>query len=227
MSRLKEMTKRTIRRQDYTPRGNQVMRDGTMRDRVSSELGGLLCFEMEAAGLMNTLPSLVIRGICDYANSHKNKRWQPFAAATAAAYAKEILSVIPVKDGTPLLSEVYAANRSPKVERMLETNCQKVLISLMFPQIRNRLHMIGAPCTGTAEWLFQSEDYKSWKMGQSMFLWLKGKAGAGKSTLMKRTLEEPRHTTSGDSRTLAAFFFDATGTYLERSASGFFRSILH
>ena len=75
--------------------GNQVIRDGVTRDRLSSELGGVLCFEMEAAGLMNSFPCLVIRGICDYADSHKNKRWQPYAAATAAACAKEVLSVIP------------------------------------------------------------------------------------------------------------------------------------
>ena len=43
-------------------------------------------------------PCLVIRGICDYADSHKNKRWQPYAAGTAAAYAKELLLVIPAAD---------------------------------------------------------------------------------------------------------------------------------
>jgi len=74
--------------------GNQVMRSAAERDRVSAQLGGVLCFEMEAAGLMNSFPCLVIRGICDYADSHKNKRWQPYAAATAAACAKEVLSVI-------------------------------------------------------------------------------------------------------------------------------------
>ena len=51
---------------------------------------------MEAAGLMDHFPCLVIRGICDYSDSHKNKRWQPYAAAVAAAYAKELLSLIPV-----------------------------------------------------------------------------------------------------------------------------------
>src|SRR5262249_29848999 len=84
--------------------GNQVIKDGTTRDRLSSELGGVLCFEMEAAGLINIFPCLVIRGICDYADSHKNKRWQPYAAATAAVCAKEILSVIP---------EVEVAKTSP------------------------------------------------------------------------------------------------------------------
>jgi nucleoside phosphorylase len=75
--------------------GNQVIRDAAVRDKLSAELGGVLCFEMEAAGLMNSFPCLVVRGICDYADSHKNKRWQPYAAGTAAAYAKEVLSVIP------------------------------------------------------------------------------------------------------------------------------------
>jgi nucleoside phosphorylase len=75
--------------------GNQVMKNAAERDKVSAELGGVLCFEMEAAGLMNSFPCLIIRGICDYADSHKNKRWQPYAAATAAACAKEVLSMIP------------------------------------------------------------------------------------------------------------------------------------
>ncbi|VUC32574.1 unnamed protein product [Clonostachys rosea] len=77
---------------------NSLIRDGVERDRICQDLGGnILCFEMEAAGLMNDFPCLVIRGICDYADSHKNKRWQPFAAATAAAYAKELLQMISSK----------------------------------------------------------------------------------------------------------------------------------
>ena len=74
------------------------MRNEVERDRVSTELGGVLCFEMEATGLMNSFPCLIICGICDYADSHKNKRWQPYAAGIAAAYAREVLSVIPPTD---------------------------------------------------------------------------------------------------------------------------------
>jgi nucleoside phosphorylase len=74
--------------------GNQVMRHGSTRERLRKELD-VLCFEMEAAGLMDNFPCLVIRGICDYADTHKNKRWQAYAAATAAAYAKELLYVVP------------------------------------------------------------------------------------------------------------------------------------
>ncbi|KAH8706069.1 hypothetical protein BGW36DRAFT_22327 [Talaromyces proteolyticus] len=75
--------------------GNQVMRDGQIRDRLAKDIG-MLCFEMEAAGIMNQIPCLVIRGICDYSDSHKNKHWQGYAALTAAAYSKVLLSVVPV-----------------------------------------------------------------------------------------------------------------------------------
>jgi nucleoside phosphorylase len=74
--------------------GNRVMRHARERDDISKKLGGVLCFEMEAAGVMDRFPCLVIRGICDYADSHKNKTWQPYAAAAASAYTKELLSII-------------------------------------------------------------------------------------------------------------------------------------
>jgi hypothetical protein len=44
---------------------------------------------------MDNFPCLVIRGICDYADTHKNKEWKLYAAAAAAAYAKELLNTIP------------------------------------------------------------------------------------------------------------------------------------
>jgi nucleoside phosphorylase len=88
-------------REDSTPRihygniasGNEVMKHGTTRDKIAKE-EGVLCFEMEAAGLMDNFRCLVIRGICDYADSHKNKIWQPYAAATAAAFARALLDFI-------------------------------------------------------------------------------------------------------------------------------------
>ena len=78
--------------------GNQQIQDGLIRQRLSDDLGGVLCFEMEAAGLMNTFPCLVIRGVCDYSDSHSNDHWREYAAATAAAYAKELLSIIPMQE---------------------------------------------------------------------------------------------------------------------------------
>jgi nucleoside phosphorylase len=69
---------------------DQLMKDATVRDKLGAEMD-VLCFEMEAAGLMNQFPCLVIRGICDYSDTHKNKEWQGYAAMTAAAYAKDLL----------------------------------------------------------------------------------------------------------------------------------------
>ncbi|PKY02338.1 hypothetical protein P168DRAFT_329275, partial [Aspergillus campestris IBT 28561] len=50
---------------------------------------------MEAAGLMQDFPCIVIRGICDYSDSHKNKAWQGYAALAAASYAKELVQTLP------------------------------------------------------------------------------------------------------------------------------------
>jgi nucleoside phosphorylase len=74
--------------------GNMVIKDAITRDNISRELG-VLCFEMEAAGIMDNFPCLVIRGIADYSDSHKNAKWQGYAALAAAAYAKELLSIVP------------------------------------------------------------------------------------------------------------------------------------
>jgi len=77
---------------------DQLMKDAVDRDKISQQ-HDILCFEMEAAGLSNDFPCVVIRGICDYSDSHKNDEWQGYAAATAASYAKELLQTIP---GRPL-----------------------------------------------------------------------------------------------------------------------------
>lgn len=74
--------------------GNQLMKDASVRDTLAKEKD-VLCFEMEAAGLMNHFPCLVIRGICDYSDSHKNYDWHGFAAMMSAAYAKDLLRRIP------------------------------------------------------------------------------------------------------------------------------------
>ena len=109
--------------------GDQVMRHGVTRDRLGQELD-VLCFEMEAAGLMDSFPCLVIRGICDYADSHKNKHWQPYAAATAAAYAKELLNIIPGNQvtNTPTAVEVTREN---------ETNSRDMPKSQNLPRQQN------------------------------------------------------------------------------------------
>ncbi|KAF5248714.1 hypothetical protein FANTH_5784 [Fusarium anthophilum] len=77
--------------------GNRVVKDATSRHRLSRRYG-VLCFEMEAAGVMNRADCLVIRGICDYSDAKKNKVWQNYAAAVAAAYTKLLLSAVAVNN---------------------------------------------------------------------------------------------------------------------------------
>ena len=70
--------------------GSEVVKYAPTRDEIRQKHRAI-CLEMEAAGLMNNFPRVVIRGISDYADSHKNDQWQPYAAATAAACAKGFL----------------------------------------------------------------------------------------------------------------------------------------
>lgn len=78
--------------------GNKVIKDARYRDKIVGDLGGqILCSEMEAAGLMNDFPCLVVRGISDYCDRYKDDVWQRYAAATAAAYTRELLLLIQPK----------------------------------------------------------------------------------------------------------------------------------
>ncbi|EEH40231.2 hypothetical protein PAAG_02286 [Paracoccidioides lutzii Pb01] len=88
--------------------GNSVIKDAKTRDRLA-KAHGILCYEMEAAGIMHILRCLVIRGICDYSESHKNKRWQGYAAATAAVYAKSLL----LSMGSTIYRRTTAAASTP------------------------------------------------------------------------------------------------------------------
>lgn len=78
--------------------GNQVIKSGTKRASIAEDNPGVLAIEMEASGLMDVFDFATIRGICDYADSHKNDGWHGYAAATAAAIAKEVLSIIPAQE---------------------------------------------------------------------------------------------------------------------------------
>ncbi|KAL9627401.1 MAG: hypothetical protein Q9164_007618, partial [Protoblastenia rupestris] len=69
---------------------NQVMKSGLCRDQITNE-GEVIGFEMESAGTWDYVPTVVVKGVCDYADSHKDKKWQAYAATTAAACTKAML----------------------------------------------------------------------------------------------------------------------------------------
>lgn len=71
-----------------------MIKSKAKREELRQLYGGI-AVEMEAAGMMTRLPVAVIRGISDFADSSKDNKWQPYAAITAAAYAKEVLLRLP------------------------------------------------------------------------------------------------------------------------------------
>jgi len=77
--------------------GNTVMKSGQHRYRMA-QADGIIAFEMEGAGVWDYFPSIIIKGVCDYADSHKRKGWQRYAAATAAACTKAFLVEWSVED---------------------------------------------------------------------------------------------------------------------------------
>lgn len=78
--------------------GELVIKDAKKRDDLARE-HGVLCFEMEAAGALADFPCIVIRGISDYCDSHKNDVWHGYAAAVAAAYARQLFFHMPIEHG--------------------------------------------------------------------------------------------------------------------------------
>ncbi|MCJ1329241.1 hypothetical protein MMC10_005920 [Thelotrema lepadinum] len=201
---------------------NQVMKHAGTRDRLAKELG-IICFEMEAAGLMDNFPCLVIRGVSDYSDSHNHYPWQNYAAATAAAYSKELLAAIP-----PMAIAVATQEDEHDPAESIVEHRKSVMESLKFDQADIRRATIKLAHAKTCEWLLQLSEYQDWTDWDKIIehqglLWIKGKSGTGKSTIMKFALE--RAARSRDMTTIS-FFFNARGDDLERTTTGMYRSLL-
>ncbi|OLN97663.1 putative ankyrin repeat protein [Colletotrichum chlorophyti] len=213
--------------------GNTVMKDAKTRDDIAQPLLAL-CFEMEAAGMMDNLECLPIRGICDYSDSHKNKQWQDYAAATAAAYARELVEAFPQLLGESGQTTTYFSGASERdvAEARASERRQRLLGSLRFPQIDARKTTIGFAHSKTCRWLLQHSAYRHWLNPEMQsqnhgFFWMRGKAGAGKSTMMKFLfLETKRKCGNKPNMATASFFFNERGIYLEKSIAGMYRSLL-
>ncbi|KAK6349222.1 hypothetical protein TWF730_009974 [Orbilia blumenaviensis] len=234
---------------------NRVMKDAAIRDWVAQETDAY-CFEIDTAGIPNIVDCLVIRGICDYCDSHRNKQWQGYASATAAAYAKELLLAMPV-DAVEIPSGERHVLEQPSCDsnsnvltgaymithfridmvgiqlltlKLNKENYKKnILSSLSFPTMSDRRNNITQAHPGTCDWIFQTAKFNEWFYQYNFdrepfddILWIKGKPGTGKSTLMKEILLFYRG--SFQDHTIAAHFFD-TGVAAE-SHEGMLRSLL-
>jgi nucleoside phosphorylase len=77
--------------------GELIMKNGVLRDQLAEQYG-ILYFETEAAGTLADFPCIIIRGISDYSDSHKNDQWHGYAAAVAAAYARQLFFHMPIDE---------------------------------------------------------------------------------------------------------------------------------
>ncbi|KAF3393739.1 putative ankyrin repeat protein [Penicillium rolfsii] len=191
---------------------DQVMKDATLRDKWARK-EKIICFETEAAGLMDSFPCLVIRGICDYADSHKNNIWQPYAALTAASYSKELLLVIPGQ----------GVRKLPRIEQFLgeiKTNVEK--IKYMFDRkedldILNWLTPVNYGSDqsdnlrrgqeGTGQWLLDSTEYQTWLNADKETLFCPGIPGAGKTVLTAIVVNDLQNKFEGDTSVGLAYIY--------------------
>ncbi|KAF5501408.1 Vegetative incompatibility protein HET-E-1 [Colletotrichum siamense] len=219
--------------------GNQVIKHGKTRDRLRKELG-VLCFEMEAAGLMQEFPCLVIRGICDYSDAHKNKRWQEYSATTAAAFAKELLSIVSpmqVKRESKVIIDpkLYISvsqlrndirhQGQEQEARIKDEKDQKCLRALSrtdsFVDKEHILGKKGRLLRNSYRWIIDNSQFKQWRNStQSRRLWIKGHPGKGKTMLLCGLIEELEN-----SNKLCYFFCQASEERL-RTANAVLRGLI-
>ncbi|KAF4338143.1 ankyrin 3 [Fusarium beomiforme] len=114
--------------------GDAVMKSGEDRDRIAAA-EGVVAFEMEGAGVWDSFPCIIIKGACDYADSHKSKIWQRYAAATAAACAKAFLGF-----WIPSLTQVPFSKNDCFVGR---EDVLAKLRGLLFEQGRQKVALVG------------------------------------------------------------------------------------
>ncbi|KAH8672131.1 hypothetical protein BGZ60DRAFT_430550 [Tricladium varicosporioides] len=125
----------------------------------------------------------------------------------------------------------------PDIEALLASEKQKALEekkaclrSLSFPNIDARQQNISHAHPETCNWFFETTQFQQWRnlsdlSSHNGVLWIKGKPGAGKSTLMKHTLDYCRKIFKD--HIIASYFFNARGSTLEKTPLGMLRSLLY
>ncbi|KAJ5783115.1 Nucleoside phosphorylase [Penicillium paradoxum] len=163
-----------------------VMKSARVRDRMRQD-HNVICFEMEAAGLMNNIPCITIRGISDYADTHKNDRWQPYAAMTAAGYAKDLLRIIPPEevDGTELAAIFVELKQDiTQIKATNDITRRNMILDWITPlHFHKKQRNLLESRFSTGKWLLNSDQFKHWVDGARWRLHCYGLTGTGKTYL--------------------------------------------
>jgi ankyrin repeat protein len=127
-----------------------------------------------------------------------------------------------------LEEQIEKSSKDPLLS--LDEEQRRMLIdSLRFDQIDARQMTIKNAHAKTCRWLLKKSEYLDWLDTDRLrehngFLWIRGKPGTGKSTLMKFVLAHARKTMAG--KAVISFFFNARGEDVEKSTIGTYRSLL-
>ncbi|KID65988.1 NACHT and Ankyrin domain protein, partial [Metarhizium hybridum] len=181
--------------------GDRVIKSGQLRDIIAKK-HNLVAFEMEGAGVWDEIPCIIVKSVCDYADSHKNEEWQNYAAATAAAATKALLERYPRTDGTRFYQLPTGDN---------QVSACRAALSLREPvvDLETLKSKKGQRTKGTCKWIKDNEKYQSWLGGDSQFLWISGGPGKGKTMLSIFLTEElERHTQETKDAELLFYFCD-------------------
>ena len=185
---------------------------------------------MEAAGMMDNVRCLPIRGICDYSDSHKDKVWQDYAAATAAAYARELLEVIPT---IPTHWDLISMQKDAYRDDVGVACCRDLRV--VDPQHdMERIEKSKDELLDDAyQWILHTPEYEAftnWDDSRSdrpprRLLWIKGHAGTGKTMLMIGLIRQLSDQPVALSPALSFFFCQGTDRALS-NATAILRSLI-
>ncbi|RKK86379.1 hypothetical protein BFJ68_g17156 [Fusarium oxysporum] len=211
---------------------NKLMKDAILRDRLALQKK-VLCFEMEAAGLMNGFSCLVIRGICDYSDSHKNKAWQGYAAMAAAAYAKQIINIIRPQaiEEVPRLVETQI-RKIARTAQDVRSQQEKDEVLRILTWLANtdfgqqQTNNLSKWQKGTVQWLLESREYQKWVQEKGQILFCPGIPGAGKTVSVSVVINDLTQRFSTDTNVGVAFIYCSYTQTTKRRTTDLFASIL-
>ncbi|KAM0263379.1 hypothetical protein ACHAQJ_001235 [Trichoderma viride] len=196
--------------------GDKVLKSGEDRDWIAKRYG-ILAFEMEGAGAWDELPCILVKGVCDYADGHRDKRWQDFAAATAASVTRALVERYTKTDKSPIIQI-----RQQVKEMMEDKESKECLRDLHQTDPRDdktRIQRIkGDLFKDSYRWALDHADFKQWRDSpQCRMLWIKGDPGKGKTMVLCGIIDEIEKSTA--MHCLSYFFCQATEVRLSNATA--------
>ncbi|KAL7897419.1 hypothetical protein HDV64DRAFT_43406 [Trichoderma sp. TUCIM 5745] len=196
--------------------GDTVLKSGIDRDRLAIE-HDILAFETEGSGLWDEFPCIIVKGVCHYADSHQNKDWQNFAAATAASVVKGLIEHYPKTD------QRVTARANDAISKQIEDSrenreCLRDLRSTDPADDKKRIQMTkGGLLRDSYAWILTNSAFLQWRNDPKCpLLWIRGNPGKGKTMLLCGIVDEMEKSATHN---LSYFFCQQTDSRINNSVA--------